>query len=115
MHYLRARIGDRRPLLFVTCWARRSAKTLSAIALIRITSAVAVSASCVIIRRVFRVRGVVRFVGALAENNPTQVVELAHELVLINEGDFILEILEILEIVCTTCAHASAIGDRCYL
>jgi len=96
MHYLRARIGDRRPLLFVTCGARRSAKTLSAIALIRITSAVAVSASCVIIRRVFRVRGVVRFVGALAENNPTQVVEF-------------------LEIVCTTCAHASAIGDRCYL
>ena len=87
MHYLRARIGDRRPLLFVTCWARRSAKTLSAIALIRIISAVAVSASCVIIRRVSRVRGVVRFVGALAENNPTQVVELAHELVLINEGD----------------------------
>jgi len=43
MHYLRARIGDRRPLLFVTCWARRSAKTLSAIALIRITSAVVVS------------------------------------------------------------------------
>ena len=44
MHYLRARIGDRRPLLFVTCSARGSAKTLSAIALIRITSAVAVSA-----------------------------------------------------------------------
>jgi len=36
MHYLRARIGDRRPLLFVTCWARRSAKTLSAIALFSI-------------------------------------------------------------------------------
>jgi len=50
MHYLRARIGDRRPLLFVTCCARRSANTLSAIALIRIPSAVAVSASCVIIQ-----------------------------------------------------------------
>jgi len=66
MHYLRARIGDRRPLLFVTCSARRSAKTLSAIALIRIISAVAVSASCVII----------------------------------------------IYLVFTTCAHASAIGDR---
>jgi len=65
MHYLRARIGDRRPLLFVTCWARRSAKTLSAIALIRIISAVAVSASCVIIRRVYRVRGVVRFLVSI--------------------------------------------------